>query len=415
MRIGILSQFYDPEPGPASLPGVLARGLAARGHDIRVVTGFPNYPSGTLYPGYRIRPSLDEQVRGVPTRRTALIPSHDRRVTGRALNHISFGISSAALGVQFLRGADAVWVSNSPVAIAAMRRLRHWRIPMLLHVLDLWPDTLSASGFAQGFPFLSALTPSLRALVNSTYRAADVVATTSPGVGNLLEGRGVPGSKIKYIPLWADEEVFQPIDGSALRTRMGVADSTTVLLYAGALGWTQGIDSLVEALRCYPKSAAPLECWIVGSGVAEQKLRQLADQLPGSAPVVRFLGRMTPTETSQCMGAADVHYAGLRAHELSNTIMPSKVQATLATGKPLISAVGDDANAVVAAHGVGWTATPGDVEGIRAALVNAAEAGRPALASMGRRARLVYGSTYSVNVGVEKLEAVLNEIRILRR
>lgn len=385
------------------------------GHNVRVVTGFPNYPSGTLYPGYRIRPILDEEVRGVPTRRTALIPNHGRSAIGRALNHGSFGVSSAALGVQFLRGADAVWVSNSPVNIAAMRRLRHWRIPMLTHVLDLWPDTLSASGFAQGFPIATALDPPLRALANSTYRAAEVVATISPGVGRLLEERGVPGSKIEYIPLWVDEEVFQPTDGSALRARMGVPDSTTVLLYAGTLGWTQGIDNLIEALRCYPESAAPLECWIVGSGVAEQDLRQLAGQLPGSAPVVRFLGRMTPTETSEWMGAADVHYAGLRAHELSNTIMPSKVQATLATGKPLISAIGDDANAVVAVHGVGWTAIPGDIEGICAALVNAAEAGRPALASLGRRARLAYESDFSVNAGVERLEAALREIRRPRR
>ena len=118
MRIGLLTQWFDPEPGPAALPGVLARGLVARGHEVQVLTGFPNYPSGTIADGYRVRPRTDEHRDGVDIRRTALYASHDASALRRFANYASFGLSAATLGVGALRDVDAVWVNYSPITTA---------------------------------------------------------------------------------------------------------------------------------------------------------------------------------------------------------------------------------------------------------------------------------------------------------
>src|SRR5450756_1458513 len=98
MRVGLLTQWYDPEPGPAALPGVLARGLVARGHEVQVLTGFPNYPTGVVAAGYRMRRVLDEVVDGVDVRRVALYPSHDASTVRRVTNYVSFGASAVVNG-----------------------------------------------------------------------------------------------------------------------------------------------------------------------------------------------------------------------------------------------------------------------------------------------------------------------------
>src|SRR4051794_5829261 len=104
MRLGVLSQWFAPEPGGGAVPTVLANGLVDRGHDVQVLTGFPNYPTGRVYPGYRqalgfretLQPSLD--VRRVP-----LYASHDPRAARRSLNYLSFAGSAGAIGARALR------------------------------------------------------------------------------------------------------------------------------------------------------------------------------------------------------------------------------------------------------------------------------------------------------------------------
>ena len=86
MKFGVYSQWYDPEPGPASLPGVYARALAGRGHDVSVLTGFPNYPSGHLYPGYSGRRPLSETLDKIDVHRVPLYPNHGRSGLGRLAN-----------------------------------------------------------------------------------------------------------------------------------------------------------------------------------------------------------------------------------------------------------------------------------------------------------------------------------------
>ena len=115
MRIGLLTQWYDPEPGPARLPGVLARGLAARGHQVSVLTGFPNYPTGELPPGWSMSRMRRQVEDGVSVTRVALYPSHDASAARRMANYGSFGASTLVNGMSALRGADVCWVNYSPI------------------------------------------------------------------------------------------------------------------------------------------------------------------------------------------------------------------------------------------------------------------------------------------------------------
>jgi len=412
MRVGLLTQWYDPEPGPAALPGVLARGLAARGHEIQVLTGFPNYPTGVLAAGYRMQRRFDEQVDGVSVRRVALYANHDASSARRVANYASFGASAAASGLDSLRGVDALWVNYSPITVAWPMWMARYamKIPAVVHVLDLWPDTLIASGFATQSPLSRLVRIGLGVWCNLMYRSAAEVAYISPGVGSVLEARGVPAGKLHYVPMWADEAVFRPSSGD-LRDELELSPERIVLLYAGALGEAQGLGTLIDA--CAQITDPRFICLVAGSGISESSLRQRAARL--GANNVRFVGRLPQTAMTRLTATGDINYVGLRTDRLSAITMPSKTQSGLASGRPLLVAAEGDVASVVRDNGVGFTADPSSPESIAVAIRRACDLGRVGLHEMGLRARAYYEDTLSMERGVQQIESLLERASATRR
>ena len=406
VRIGLLTQWYDPEPGPAALPGILARGLAARGHQVQVVTGFPNYPTGRVAPGYHVQGRLDEQLQGVDVRRVALYPNHDASPSRRLLNYTSFGASAAVLGASAFRQFDALWVNYSPITVAWPMWVARYAlgVPTVVHVLDLWPDTLLVSGLSDKSRFLKTATRPLHAWCSGMYQAAHAVAFISPSVGSVLHERGVASEKLHYVPMWADEDVFRP-SALDLRSRFGLTNENIVLLYAGALGEAQGLGTLLEA--CARVRDPRFVALIAGSGTAEARLRLRAVEL--GATRVRFIGRVPQQDMTRLMATADLSYVGLRTHALSAITMPSKTQAALAAGKALLVAAEGDVARVGTESGAALLAHPDDPAGIASAIVEACVLGRPGLAELGERARRYYEQTFSTRHGVDAIEALLIE------
>ncbi|MDG4765790.1 glycosyltransferase family 4 protein [Solwaraspora sp. WMMD406] len=408
MRIGMLTQWYDPEPGPAALPGMLARALAGRGHEVRVLTGFPNYPNGRLAAGYQLARRLDEVDdvdERVHIRRVALYPSHDRSALRRLVNYGSFAASALASGRDVLRGLDALWVGNSPITVALpmwYARYVH-RVPVLLHVLDVWPDSAVASGFIGDDPTSRMVQRGISGWCDAMYRSATRVACVSPSAVDLLARRGVPPEKLVHVPMWADE-TLRTRSGD-LRARLGLRPDQVVLVYAGALGAAQGLDSLIDA--CARVGDPRLVCLIAGSGTAEDRLRRRVEQV--GATNVRFLGRLPRERMPALMATGDVHYVSLRPGGMSAYTMPSKLQAILAAGRALLVAAEGDAAAVAHDSGAGRTARPGDPDSIADALRELCGLGREKLELLGQAGRVYYDRYFSVAAGAERVERVLRE------
>lgn len=456
MRLGLLTQWFDPEPGPAALPGVLARGLARRGHDVRVLTGYPNYPSGRLAPGYRMRARELEPARGpdgVRVCRVALYPSHDASPVRRLANYASFGASAVALGGPALRDLDALWVNYSPITVApAMWRARYLHgVPLVVHVGDLWPDTVWASGFAPTSSpderrddetvadrarrtlragLATGTRRALDAWCGAMYASAERVTYISPGVHDVLRARGVPAARLDYAPMWADEATFRPADDAvraaarAWRSRHGLAPDDVVVLYAGALGRAQGLHTLIEAAslagerlhRASSPSAAGdsgghggvrLRVVIAGSGVAEPELRDLAriSSASGSAQeTVRFVGRVDQSRMPELMAAADACYIGLNDDPLARMTMPSKTQATMAAARPIVVAADGDVARVVVEAGAGWATGSADVPGLARILLRLCESDRAERDARGWAGRSYYERRFAVARAVDRVE-----------
>ena len=145
-RILIMTQWFDPEP---TFKGLLfARELVARGFEVEVITGFPNYPGGVLYEGYRLKLIQKEMIDGVLITRVPLFPSHDKNRLGRIANYISFAFSSLMYGLFLAKRPDVIYVYHPPltVSISALIIKLFRRIPVVLDIQDMWPDTLKATG-----------------------------------------------------------------------------------------------------------------------------------------------------------------------------------------------------------------------------------------------------------------------------
>jgi len=403
MQIGVFSQWYEPEPAP--IPSVLASELGKRGHSVKVLTGFPNYPQGRLYDGYRMAWRLDSTVSGVPVRRVALFPSHGPSTIGRLANYGSFAATASLLGSGFLKGVDGLWVSNAPptVGLPTWVIKARYRPRVVLHIMDFWPESLIASGFGSIMKW-RWLERALDLWLAVTYRTADSIACSSRSQIELLANRGVAPAKLSYVPIWVDEKLFRPMElDVGLAADLGVTGKL-VLLYVGAIGEPQGLDPLIEVCGQLRDEPA-FHCVIAGSGAAEPRLRARAEEL--RLENVSFLGRWPITDITRLMSIGDVHLVSLRGDPLAELAMPSKVPATLACGKPMIVAAAGEAAAVVSGAGAGWACTPGDRDGLEAAVRDALAAGACRLREMGRQARKAYETEFAVKIGVDRVEWLL--------
>lgn len=392
LRVLMVSQWYDPEPGSAAQAGVIARALSRRGAHVEVLTGFPNYPDGELAPGYRMRPYQREVLDGIAVHRAPLWPSHDSAPRRRAVNYFSWALGAAVVGAFKAPQADAVLVHSTPATAAlpalVLRATR--RLPFVLQVQDLWPQTVVSSDFLSDGRRSKVEAP-LNVMCDAIYRRASAIAVTSPGMAPLIAARGVPESKIRLAANWADESVFRPVPPDrALARRLGLTRPFT-FMYAGNFGPYQGLDTVLDAAHRL-RQRSDIGVALVGGGVRETWLRE--EVARRGLDAVTFVPSVPFTEMTDILALGDAHLVSLQNLPLFRTTLPSKLQATLACGKPVVGAVTGDAAAVITESGAGVVVPPADSGAMADAIVRLADAGPAHLRALGTAARAYYLGTF---------------------
>ena len=245
VRILLLSQWYDPEPNIKS--HLLARDLLTRGHQVTAVTGFPNYPTGKVYPGYRVRWRQWEWRDGVRVLRVPLYPEHSHSGLKRVLNYASFAASASMIGSALCGGADVMWVYHPPLTVGIpawwIGLLR--RVPFVYEVQDMWPETLAATGMVSS----GRVAGLVGRLAQFIYARAAAITVISPGFKRNLIEKGVPAGKIHIIPNWADEDIYRPVErdtAAALAVEHGLTGHFNVM-FAGVMGPAQALENVLTA------------------------------------------------------------------------------------------------------------------------------------------------------------------------
>lgn len=412
MKIGIVSQWFPPEP--AYLPGDLAEELAERGHEVRVLTGFPNYPDGKVHPGYRQRWSELTREGQVSLRRVPLYANHDSSTLKRIGNYLSFAATSSAAALRYLKDVDVIYVYLTPATAAAapalMSKLRG--IPVVLHVQDLWPESVTSSTMAPRGAAGHLADRVLHKAMRRLYAMAAAIAVIAPTMRDIVVERGADPATTRVVMNWADEKLFRPVPATAAARRdIGHRDRCTIM-YAGAMGPFQNIEASVRAAAAI-MDAGNVDLVMAGSGIAQAPAQELATTL--NASNVRFLGRRPAADMPALYAAADYQLVTLRNLPIFKGTIPSKLQAALSCGSPVVVSVPGDCAALVENNGVGLACPPDDWRALADIFIQAAKTPPAERTQMSRRARALYETQMSRAAGVHQLEGMFIEAAARRR
>lgn len=402
IRIVLLTQWFDPEPTFKGL--TFARELIKKGFEVEVITGFPNYPGGKVYPGYRIRLIQREVIDGVRITRLPLYPSHDGSAVRRILNYVSFACSSFFYGLFFMRQADVIYAYHPPLTVgilAVLLRLLR-RIPVVYDIQDMWPDTLRATGMLNNGRLLDIVTK----VCQWVYRKVDRIVVLSPGFKRLLVSRGVPEQKIDIIYNWCNES---SVRYSGENIPRGFPDIDRFrIVFAGNMGKAQALNTVVEAAAVLAEKC-PQACFVlVGSGVEVDALKRSVDAK--ELKNVAFFPRVPMNEVGAIMAAADVLLVHLKGDPLFEITIPSKTQAYMAIGKPILMAVGGDAATLVKDALCGVTAMPENPQSMADAVMNLFAMDTHSRAVMAANGRRYYEDKLSLTVGAERFAGHFREL-----
>ena len=400
MKILFVTQWFEPEPSIKNM--LFIRELAARGHDVQVLTGFPNYPGGKLYPGYRIRPWVREEMEGIKVLRVALYPSHDKSGSRRVLNYLSFAVSAAVIGSALIRKPDVMYVYHPPMTVGLAATVIGFfrKTPFVIDIQDLWPDTVAASGMLSNSLALRIL----GSVCNFVYRRARRITVLSPGFKQTLVDRGVPPEKVDVIYNWCDENAMSPKGGPVIR--LGTPGHFSVL-FAGIMGFAQDIESVLLAARICQTTTPDVEFLFMGGGVDRPRLEHLAEEM--GLENVTFLQPRPMHEMGAVFMGIDALLVHLKDDPLFRITIPSKTQAYLAAGKPILMGVRGDAANLIERSQSGVICEPGNPESIAEAVKQLVSAGPERLAAMGRSGRAFYETELSISRGVEDFSRVFKE------
>lgn len=400
MKILIVSQYYAPEEVP--IPQSLARQLALNGHEVRVLTGFPNYPSGKVFPGYRQRLRSKSSDGSIEVLRVPLWANHSNHAVQRFLNYASFALSSASAS-RFAKGTDAIYVYATQMSAAFGPWL--WRIlggaPYILHVQDLWPDSVLGSSMLRNARVAKAVGVLLNSWIASVYRRAHSVIGIAPTMVDTLKERGVPSQKTHLVYNWAVDAPATPERSSG----DSLTKSTTDVVYAGNVGDMQNLDAAIDAVHACQDAGVCLT--VIGEGVALPRLISRARSL--GADNIRFIGRQPREEMANYYAAADYALIPLKDLPVFRGTIPSKLQACLAHGLPVITTVQGDVKRLVETTRVGLVADPDSTVSLEAALRQAARITPRERKSMAHRARGTYEMTFSLEASTGAIEQLLRE------
>jgi colanic acid biosynthesis glycosyl transferase WcaI len=347
VKILYVSQYFPPEMGaPAARVAELSRYWAQAGHDVTVLTGFPNHPTGVVPPEYRrkFRRLLSrENVEGVKVVRTWLLPFPNRKTYERMLNYGSFCLSAAGAGLLTER-PDVVIASSTQllVGMSGWWLARCNRVPFVFEVRDLWPESLAAVG--KGDPD-SLLHRSLARIAAFLYRNSDhIVVVTSSFKDYLIQRLHIPAGKISVVENGVEADVFQPGIESDIRTEVG-GHGTFIVSYIGTVGNAHGLETMIEAAANLQSWAPEILFLVVGEGAEKEQLISLARSR--GITNLRFVGQQSRDKIPAYICASDACLVLLKKAEIFKTVIPSKMLEFMSCARPIILGVEGQAQKIV--------------------------------------------------------------------
>lgn len=403
MRVGILTQYYWPEP-VTRLDG-LVRGLLAAGDEVEVLTALPSWPHGAYYEGYTRKTIYEEHHKGARIIRTYCWPYRGSTTWKRLTNYGSFMVSSH-WGARRLEALDVLYVYHPPLTISvpAVTISKAKNVPFIYDVEDIWPEAgLAADALQTGMLYRL-----MARWARWAYAHAAHITVLAPPFADTLSEQGVPRDKISVLPNWADDAIYAPLDDAETRSRLGLTKDDFVVMYAGNMGSTHGVEVILDAADRLRDETA-IVFYMVGTGPEFNDLVYRKEQL--GLDRVYFLGYQEPKKMPPLLAAADILVVHLKRSPSGAVSLPSRIPAYMACARPILVAAEGAPRLIVEQAGCGMGCAPEDAEAMANAILWA-RSDRATLANMASRGRTAYLANFSESAVVPRLVDMVHQVAL---
>jgi colanic acid biosynthesis glycosyl transferase WcaI len=401
MRVLVISQYFWPESFRIN---DLTDELVRRGHQVTVLTGVPNYPSGSMFSEYENEPKAYCRYKGVEIIRVPIVV---RGQSGGqlALNYLSFIISGIAIGLFKLRKQrfDSIFVFGpSPITVGLPAIVFRYfkKAPLVFWVLDLWPDTLEAVGVVRSELILKLV----GRLVTYIYKRCDLVLAQSKSFISHIK-QYASHDRVVYFPGWA-ESVFSVDQFRSPRRRPDRAQFNIV--FAGNVGVAQDFPTVLKAMELLKDDKKI--CWtIVGDGRMSDWLATEIGKR-GLENVVQLAGRHPMEEMPEFFQDADALLVNLKDEPIFSMTIPGKLQAYLVTGKPILAMLNGEGARLVKDSGCGIACDSGDWQCLADSVQKLSQMSYQERDLMGRKGLLLSETEFDRDKLISKLENWMEDL-----
>ena len=388
MRILVVSQYFWPESFRIN---EIVSELSARGHEVTVLTGRPNYPEGVIPQDFQAEPKKFAHFAGAEVLRVPL----RARGTGNlrlVLNYWSFVFWGCLLGPWLLRRRrfDAIFVfETSPITAALPAILMKWIkcAPLSMWVLDLWPDTLKAVGIVRSDRTLNLV----GRLCSFIYSHCDLILGQSQAFTTPIQRWAGSTEKFRYFPAWSEEAFDAELPQRPFAPELSAHQAHFNIVFAGNIGEAQDFPAILKAAQL-TRHRPDIHWLIVGDGRAALQVQDDITRLDLTSTVF-MLGRYPVERMPSFFASAGALLVALKPEPIFAMTIPGKVQSYLASGKPLLGMLDGEGARVIRDSMAGTVAASGDSATLAQNAVELADLDNSERQQMGQRGRQ-YGSTH---------------------
>lgn len=406
MRILILSQYCFPETDMKSLP--LAKDLQSKGYEVEILTGYPNQPTGKLFPGYSMKLFFSEYIDGIKINRVPLYINHSKSKFKRVMNYLSFTISACLIGVWMVKKPRIIYTYHGPatIAIPAIFLKFIYRSKIFYDINDYWPDTLEATGMIRSKSILKMV----GAFCTLSYKFFDKINAVTNGFKKKLLDVGVPESKITVVYNWS-----LPMDSkhsSEFDKYSPIFDKNFTIIYAGNIGLAQSLGVLIEAvLKLKENNIGGIKILLLGDGTQKQ---YLCDEVVKHdiGDYISFTGSIPAKNVGEFLLAADILLLHLKNDPLFEITLPSKLGSYFSLGKPVLCGVPGESSDIVKNINAGLCFFPDDSEDLYSKIILSMGLEKSELERMGINGQHFYDENISFEIGTKKFAEIFNRMNV---
>jgi glycosyltransferase involved in cell wall biosynthesis len=404
MKILVVTQYFWPENFRIN---DLTKGLYDKGHEMTVITGIPNYPTGHFFSGYGYFKNRTELFNGIKVIRIPLIPRGNGSGIHLSLNFISFALMASILSPLYCQGTyDIIFVFEpSPITVGlpaiVLKKLKS--APLIFWMQDLWPESLSATGAITSKKFLKIV----EFIVRLIHRESDKILVQSRAFIDSIVKQGGDPKRILYYPNSA-EELYRPLELELDAPERAEMPDGFCVTFAGNIGVAQDFSTILQAAQKL-KGQTDIHWVIIGDGRMSPWVKDQV-KLTGWTETVHLLGRHPSEAMPKFFALSNALLVTLKKESIFALTIPSKVQSYLACAKPVIAALDGEGARIIEEAGAGLSCPAEQPTALADAVLRMYQMKASDRIAMGKKGREYFEKNFERGLLLDRLDGWMREL-----